>query len=91
MLICPKCGQQGIGVLAKLFLGPFSNAYCRKCGAVVSVPRITYLYGALCFLLVYLLGFSIFPNADYRFYFLAGGVIYSIIHVKFVPFITKDR
>ena len=38
MYACPHCGEPGIGLVRKMFLGPVVSATCRSCRRKVGVP-----------------------------------------------------
>ena len=63
-LQCPHCGELGISVLRKCFLGPAVPAKCRFCGKKVGVP-----YWSIATIIPMLMGMIVTPYfvSDPRF------------------------
>jgi hypothetical protein len=88
-LLCPHCGQQGISVGRKLFLGSAIPAICKVCGKKVGVPYGK-SFAALIPFFVWIIGrFYININWVEFVSFLVALAISCVLYIKWVPLIKR--
>ena len=83
-LECPHCGKAGISLMRKMCLGPSVPATCKACGKKVGVPWAAMLAG-IPFLTAFLLSGLVESFALKAMLWLAGFVVMSVIHMRWVP------
>jgi hypothetical protein len=88
-LLCPHCGQQGISIGRKLFLGPAIPATCAACGNKIGVPYGR-SFAAVSPFFVWVIGRS-YINMDWVAFisFVVAFAISCVLHIKWVPLIKR--
>ena len=85
---CPHCGEKGISLWTKIWLGPGVLATCKCCEKKVSVP-----YKAMFVLIPMLLAILIAQGSDSVLlkagFFILGLLVSLALHIKMTPLVAK--
>jgi hypothetical protein len=84
MYKCPHCGEYGISMMRKMFLGPAYPATCKVCKKKVGVPYTAMLAG-IPFVIAIIIATLVDPIAVKVLLWNGGFILTAIIHMLWVP------
>ena len=86
--ICPHCGEKGISLWTKMWLGPGVLATCKCCEKKVSVPNKA-MFAIIPMLIAVLIAQESDAVLVKAGFFSLGLLVAIVFHIKMTPLVAK--